>query len=69
MLNLRLAWRRDVQTENETELEELVLDYRGGLSPSEMVELRLAAILKNCGQGLSHIIVCRRSSRDHESAT
>ena len=36
--------------------EELVLDDRGGLSPSQMVELKLAGLLKTLGVGVSQVI-------------
>ena len=47
------------------EIEELIPDPRGALTPAEIVEHKLTALLSHCGQGMSHILVCRRSSRDH----
>jgi hypothetical protein len=45
--------------------EELIPDPRGALTPAEIVEHKLTALLSHCGQGMSHILVGRRSSRDH----
>jgi hypothetical protein len=44
-------------------VEELIPDDRGGLSPSQMVEQKVAARLKCVG--ISQVIVCRWSSRGH----
>jgi hypothetical protein len=47
------------------EAEELIADPRGALTPSAMVERKIAALLNGRGQRISHTVVCRRSSRDH----
>jgi hypothetical protein len=43
--------------------EALVADARTGLTPSQMVELKLAALLKSQPLRVSHILAARRSSR------
>jgi hypothetical protein len=52
----------------ETAAEELILDPRGALTPSAMVELKLTALLNGHGQVVSKVVVCRQSSRDHGPA-
>ena len=47
------------------EAEELITDPRGALSPAEIVEYKLTALLSRCGQGIGQLLVCRYSSRDH----
>jgi hypothetical protein len=44
--------------------EELIPDPRGALTPSVIVERKLAALLNGCGLKISHMAACRRSSRD-----
>jgi hypothetical protein len=46
------------------EAEELITDPRGALSPAEIVEHKLTALLSHCGQGIGQMLVCRYSSRD-----
>jgi hypothetical protein len=46
----------------------LIPDPRATLTPSEIVELKLAALLNGPGQGVSQMIVCRRCSRNHRPA-
>jgi hypothetical protein len=48
--------------------EELIPDPRGTLTPREIVELKLTALLQHSCQGVRHMVICRRSSRDHGPA-
>jgi hypothetical protein len=50
--------------EVEADAEALIPDPRAGLSPSALVELKLAGLLEKHGQVISHMICCRLSSRD-----
>jgi hypothetical protein len=62
VLNFSRSPRASPQDQGET--EELIPDPRGALTPAEMVEHKLAALLRRCGQGVSDMLICRRSSRD-----
>jgi hypothetical protein len=48
----------------QDEAEELIPDPRGMLTPSEVVERRLAVLVNGHGQAISHMVVTRRSTRD-----
>jgi hypothetical protein len=50
--------------EVEANAEVLIPDPRAGLSPSALVELKLAGLLEKHGQVISHMVCCRLSSRD-----
>ena len=67
MLNSSRAPRTRPQGWGET--EKLIPDPRGALTPAEIVEQKLTALLSHRGQGISHTLVCRRSSRDHGPAS
>jgi hypothetical protein len=62
MLNFSRPPRASPQARGET--EELIPDPRGALTPAEIVEHKLTALLSRCGQGISQVLVCRRSSRN-----
>jgi hypothetical protein len=62
MLNFRRLPRASPQTRGE--VEELITDPRGALSPAEIVEHKLTALLSHCSQGLGQMLVCRHSSHD-----
>jgi hypothetical protein len=62
MLNASRPPRASPQARGET--EELIADPRGALTPAEVVEHKLTALLSHCGLGISHMLACRRSSRD-----
>ena len=47
--------------------EELILDPRGELSPSQVVEMKLA-VLQGCGLSVSQMRVCRRALGEHGPA-
>jgi hypothetical protein len=67
MLNLNRSPRASSQARGGT--EELIPDPRGALTPAEIVEHKLIALLRRCGQGISNVQVCRQSSRDHGPAS
>jgi hypothetical protein len=67
MLNYSRPPRASPQVRRET--EELIPDPRGTLTPAEIVEHKLAARLSHCGQVISNMPVCRRSSRDYGPAS
>jgi hypothetical protein len=54
---------------DQGEIEELIPDPRGALTPAEIVERKLTALLSHFGQGISALPVCRRSSREHGPAS
>jgi hypothetical protein len=49
--------------------EELIPDPRGALTPAEIVERRLTALLDHYDLGISDMRVGRRSSRDYGPAS
>ena len=51
------------------EAEELIPDPRGALTPAEIVEHKLTALLSHVGLGISDLPGCRCSSRDHGPAS
>ena len=62
MLNFSRPPRASPQARVQT--EELIPDPRGALTPAEIVDHKLTALLSRCGQGISHVLVCQRSSRN-----
>jgi hypothetical protein len=44
--------------------EALVVDARAGLSPAQMVERKLASLLKSHSLPVSHLMTSRRTSRN-----
>lgn len=65
---LLLSQLPDVGPQPEVETEEVIPDPRCGLSPSAVVEFKLAAQLNGRGHGISHMVVCRLASRDRGPA-
>jgi hypothetical protein len=60
--DLAVARARLAAAPGKTE-EALVADARAGLTPSQMVERKLAALLKSQPLRVSHMLTARRSSR------
>jgi hypothetical protein len=54
---------------DQGEIEELIPDPRGALTPAEIVEHKLTALLSHVGLGISDLPGCRCSSRDHGPAS
>jgi hypothetical protein len=66
MLHMNRPPEASRQASDETEV--LVPDPRSRLTPSQIVERKLAALLDGRGLGLSFMVIWRRSSRDQGAA-